>query len=282
MTKKLIPMAICYDFDGTLSPGNMQEYDFMKALGLKQSKDFWKKSASIAKEQNADEIASYMRLMIKESRTRDLSFRKETFTDYGKGIKLYKGVENWFNRINKYAKDKGINLKHYIISSGIKEMIEGTNIAKEFEKIYASSFMYDSNGAADWPAVVLNYTSKTQYLFRINKGCEDISDNKAINNYVEPQDRPMPFTNMIYIGDGDTDIPCMRIVKREGGHSIAVYKQNQPGAKEKAKHLIKDGRVNVVLPADYSENKQIDVYVKSVIDKVATDTCVQNLEKQSK
>ena len=275
-------MAICYDFDGTLSPGNMQEYDFMKALGLKQSKDFWKKSALIAKEQDADEIASYMRLMIKESQAKELSFKRKTFTDYGKNIELYKGVENWFDRITKFARTKGINLKHYIISSGIKEIIEGTSIAKKFEKIYASSFMYDANGVADWPAVVLNYTSKTQYLFRINKGCEDISDNKAINNYVEPQDRPMPFTNMIYIGDGDTDIPCMRIVKREGGHSIAVYKQNKQGAKEKAQHLIKDGRVNIVLPADYSENKQIDVYVKSVIDKVATDTCVQNLEKQSK
>lgn len=278
MTKKMIPMAICYDFDGTLSPGNMQEYDFMKTLGIKNSKDFWEKSTSLAIEQEADEIASYMRLMIKESRAKDLSFKKETFTEYGKSIELYKGVEDWFDRITKYAKGKGIELNHYIISSGIKEMIEGTKIAKKFRKIYASSFMYDSNGVADWPAVVLNYTSKTQYLFRINKGCEDVADNKEINKYVEPQDRPLPFTNMIYIGDGDTDIPCMRIVKREGGHSIAVYKQNKPGAKEKARHLIKDGRVNVVLPADYSENKQIDMYVKSVIDKIAADACVQNLE----
>ena len=278
MAKKLIPMAICYDFDGTLSPGNMQEYDFMKALGIKNSKKFWDKAEAIAKAQNADSIAAYMYLMIKASDEKNLPFKRETFKNYGKNIELYKGVEEWFKRITDYARKKGIALNHYIISSGLKEIIEGTKIAKNFTKVYASSFMYNANGGAVWPAVVLNYTSKTQYLFRINKGCEDITDNTKINDYVNPEDRPIPFANMIYIGDGSTDIPCMTIVKRAGGHSIAVYKASK-NSKSKAEHLITDDRVNIVLPADYSKGKQIDTYVKKVIDKIATDSCLQNLEK---
>lgn len=270
MSKKLIPMAICYDFDGTLSPGNMQEYDFMKAIGVKKPADFWKESAAIAQKQEADGIAAYMHLMIKKAKEADTPFKRKTFKDYGKTIELYDGVEEWFSRINDYAKTKGIAVNHYIISSGIKEILEGTKIAKKFKKIFASSFMYDSNGVAFWPAVVLNYTSKTQYLFRINKGCEDISDNTSINKFVAPEDRAIPFRNIIYIGDGDTDIPCMKIVKREGGHSIAVYKKATANAKEKVQDLIKNDRVNVVLPADYSENKDIDKYVKSIIDNLAT------------
>ena len=274
MGKKLIPMAICYDFDGTLSPGNMQEYDFMKALGIKKSKNFWDEAEKIAKKQMADNIAAYMYLMIKESEAKNLPFKRETFKKYGKNIELYKGVEEWFKRTTDYAKQKGIVLKHYIISSGIKEIIEGTKIAKNFSKIYASSFMYSPNGEAIWPAVVLNYTSKTQYLFRINKGCEDITDDTKINEYVKPEERAIPFGQMIYIGDGSTDIPCMTIVKRAGGHSIAVYKSGKNG-KSKAEHLIEADRVNAVLPADYSKGKQIDNYVKAVIDKVAADEALK-------
>ena len=273
MAQKLIPMAICYDFDGTLSPGNMQEYDFMKMLGVKDPKKFWEKTQKLAQTQNADEVSAYMKLMIDESNRAGVPFTRETFINYGKTVKLYKGVETWFDRITKYAKSKGINLKHYIISSGIKEMIEGTKISKYFSKIFASSFMYDPNGVACWPAVVLNYTSKTQFLFRINKGCEDISDNKMINEYKPLNERPMPFTNMIYIGDGDTDVPCMKMIKAQGGHSIAVYKPSK-GAKDRAQHLIRDDRVNVILPADYSEGKPIERFIKAIIDKIAADSAI--------
>lgn len=276
MAKKLIPMAVCYDFDGTLSPGNMQEYDFIKKLEIKP-KDFWAKTSKLAKEQKADEILAYMKLMIDEARSKRLAFRKEDFIEYGKHVQLFEGVEKWFGRINMYAASKGISLSHYIISSGLKEMVEGTVIAKEFKEIFASAFMYDANGAAEWPAVVINYTTKTQYLFRLNKGCCDINDNKTINQYVEPSQRPLPFANMIYIGDGTTDIPCMRLVKREQGHSVAVYRPHQKGAKDKAQKLIKDGRVNLIAPADYSPNKEIDVFVKAVIDKIAADNHLSEL-----
>ncbi len=274
MNKKLIPMAICYDFDGTLSPTNMQEYGFISKLGITPQK-FWEESENMAKEHKADNILAYMKLMKNKAQEKKMSFRKKDITDYGKKVELFKGVEDWFKRINQYGAQRGIKVKHYIISSGLKEMIEGTKIAREFTEIFASCFMYDANGAADWPAVALNYTTKTQFLFRINKECTDINDNKSINKYVEPLSRPMPFTNIIYIGDGDTDIPCMKIVKKEGGHSIAVYNPGKKKAKEKAANLIKDGRVNIIAPADYSEGKQIDTYLKAIIDKLVADEKVK-------
>ena len=158
-------------------------------------------------------------------------------------------------------------------------MIEGTSIAKEFQNIFASSFLYDDDNHPIWPAVVLNYTSKTQFLFRINKGCEDITDDDSINKPVPEPDRPVPFTQMIYIGDGDTDVPCMRIVKEHGGHAIAVYNPQKKAGKETARHLATDDRVNILLPADYRKNQPLEQYVQALIDKVAADITVQRLEK---
>ena len=278
MSKKLIPMAICYDFDGTLSPKNMQDYAFMDHI--KQTpKKFWMESNKFAQQNNADQITAYMYHMLKVAKDNNTEFTKDALSKYGKNIELFKGVDSWFNRINQYAKSKGIFLKHYIISSGLKEMLEGTKIKKYFTKIFASSFIYDNNNAALWPAMVINYTSKTQFLFRINKGCENITDNSKINEYVLPENRPIPFRNMIYIGDGDTDIPCMKMVKMQGGHSIAVYNTKKRGKKEKVLKLIEDGRVNAVLPADYSDSKDIDKYVKSIIDNLATYYATKEFEK---
>lgn len=281
MSKKLIPMAICYDFDGTLSPKNMQDFAFMDHI-QQTPKKFWTESNKFAKENHADQITAYMYHMLKTAKDNNTPFTKKALNKYGKNIELFNGVETWFERINKYAETKGIKLKHYIISSGLQEMLEGTKIKKHFEKIYASSFIYDNNNAALWPAMVINYTSKTQFLFRINKGCEDISDNSKINEYISPDKRPIPFRNMIYIGDGDTDIPCMRMVKKEGGHSIAVYNNKKKGKKDKAQQLIKDNRVNAVLQADYSANKDIDKYVKSIIDNIATYYKTLELENKAK
>ncbi len=279
MAAKKIKMAICYDFDGTLAPGNMQEYGFTEKVGYANPKDFWIKSSQIAKEQHADEILAYMHLMIRESKSKNVPFKREDFKKYGEGIKLFNGVADWFDRISAYACAKGIELKHFIISSGLKEMIEGSGIASKFEKIYASCFMYDANGAAQWPAVALNYTTKTQFLYRINKGVLDETDNKTINEYTPPEQRDIPFENMVYIGDGETDIPCMKMIKISGGHSIAVYPPHVRGAKDKIKHLITDDRVNIIAAADYSENAEIDRYIKAVIDKVAADNALKEFEK---
>lgn len=277
-TKNLIPMAICYDFDGTLAPGNMQEYGFIELLDMTPSV-FWSKSNTLAQEQKADSILAYMLRMKEESKTRDLSFKKQDFKKYASEVKLFQGVEAWFDRMNAYALSKGVFLEHYIISSGLKEMVEGTSIASYFKEIFASSFMYDANGVAVWPALVVNYTNKTQFLYRINKGCLDVSDNEAINRHMNDEDKPMPFRNMIYIGDGDTDIPSMKTVKREGGHTIAVYQANLEGHHEKVKGLLGIDRADVIAPADYQENKPIDVFVKAIIDKVVADTHLQRVQQ---
>lgn len=179
MSKK-IPFVIAYDFDGTLAQGNMQEYDFLPALNISPS-DFWREAKELAKDQQADEILVYMQLMISKAQTAKVSVLKKTFTDFGKGINLFPGVETWFDRINAYGREHGVQVKHYIISSGLREMIEGTSIGKKFERIYASGFMYDHNKIAHWPALAVNYTTKTQYLFRINKGSLDVHDNSKIN-----------------------------------------------------------------------------------------------------
>lgn len=275
MPKKLTHMAIAYDFDGTLSPGNMQEYAFIPAV-QKNISEFWKEVGNLAKEKQADEILVYMHLMLEKADYEKVPVRRQDFADFGAKVGLFKGVEGWFDRINAYAKGKGIAIEHYIISSGIKEMVAATKIGKKFEAIFASSFMYDHHGIAHWPALAVNYTTKTQYLFRINKGTLDVSDHSMINTYVRPEDRPIPFERMIFLGDGTTDIPCMKLVKEKGGHSIAVYKPSTKGAKQKANQLIKQDRVNFVVPADYQDGKEVDLLVKSIINKIAADAAVQS------
>lgn len=198
MAKKLIPMAISYDFDGTLAPGNMQEYDFIPALKM-LSKHFWLAVNDLAKQNEMDPILAYMYTMLEEAQKAKIPVRKEDFKTFGSNIGLFPGVRDWFKRINAYAKTKGVRLDHFIISSGIREMVEGTNIHKEFKKVYASGFMFDHNGVACWPALAVNYTTKTQYLFRINKGSLDVHDNSIINKYVPKEQRPVPFEHMILL-----------------------------------------------------------------------------------
>lgn len=273
MAKKLIRMAISYDFDGTLAPGNMQEYDFIPALKMR-SKPFWSSVNDLAKRHEMDPILAYMYVMLEEAHRAQIPVRKVDFKHFGANITLFPGVNDWFGRINAYAKGKGIKLEHFIISSGIREMVEGTPIFKEFKKVYASGFMFDYHGVARWPALAVNYTTKTQYLFRINKGSLDVHDNSIINKYVPKEQRPVPFEHMIFVGDGETDIPCMRLVKDQGGHSIAVYNPGKHYAKTHAEQLIKDGRATLFATADYQAGRAIDLAVKAIIDKIEASSRV--------
>lgn len=267
MPRKLIPMAIAYDFDGTLAPGNMQEYDFIPALNM-VSKEFWASVNKLARQHEMDQILAYMHMMLEEARKAKVAVRKSDFRQFGANIELFPGVSGWFARIDSYAKNKGVRLDHFIISSGIREMVEGTPIYKKFKKVYASGFMFDHNGVACWPALAINYTTKTQYLFRINKGSLDVHDNSVINKFVPKDQRPVPFENMIFVGDGETDIPCMRLVKDQGGHSIAVYNGSRRGAKMHADQLVKEGRATLSAAADFQSGTTIDRCVKAIIDKV--------------
>ncbi|MBP3289986.1 MAG: haloacid dehalogenase-like hydrolase [Alistipes sp.] len=272
-------VALIYDFDGTLAPGNMQEYDFIPAVG-KSNKEFWHEANSLAEEQDGDAVLAYMARMIQEAQSKGLSLRREAFQESGRNVRYYKGVEGWFARMNAYASERGLRLLHYVNSSGLKEIIEGTSIAGEFKHIYACSFLYNVDGIAYWPAVAVNYTNKTQFIFKINKGVESVYDAQKVNQYMEENRRPVPFKRMIYVGDGTTDIPCMRLVKNFGGHSIAVYNPDEKGKRKEMNTLIRDNRVNYVCEADYSAGSEMDVIVRAIIDKIAADVRLEQLEVQ--
>lgn len=265
---KDIDVALVYDFDGTLSPGNMQEFGFVQAVG-KDPTQFWEKVVGMATQNDASGILCYMYLMLQEAVANGISLRRESFQRFGSKIELFKGVREWFPTINEYGRSIGLNIKHYINSSGLREMIEGTPIAKEFENIYACSFLYNVDGIAFWPAVAVDYTTKTQFLFKINKGIREVSDNKRINEYVAKEDRPVPFERMIYFGDGETDVPSMSVVKSQGGHAIAVY--GDPKKKATAQKLINENRVDFMCKADYSEGGEIHSTVKRILDKIRAD-----------
>lgn len=269
MTKEdSINVALVYDFDGTLAPGNMQEFGFVQAIG-KDPNEFWNRTYEMAVGNDASTILCYMYLMLQEAKANGISLKRDNFGKFGSMIKLYQGVEEWFSLINQYGKSIGLNIQHYINSSGLKEMVEGTSIAKEFENIYACSFLYDTEGNAYWPAVAVDYTTKTQFLFKINKGIKEVSDNKRVNEFVAKEDRPIPFERMIYFGDGETDVPSMSVVKSQGGHAIAVY--GDPKKKATATKLINANRVDFMCMADYSEGREVYDTVCRILNKIRAD-----------
>ena len=272
--RKYISVALIYDFDGTLSPGNMQEFGFVQAIG-KNAADFWMRSRRLAEENDASEILCYMYQMLEEARYNRVSLTCESFRSFGSKIELFPGVREWFATVNACGRSLGLDIKHYIISSGLKEMIEGTPIAREFENIYACSFLYDVDGKAYWPAVAMDYTAKTQFLFKINKGIREVSDNAKVNQYIPESERPIPFDRMIYFGDGDTDVPCMKMVKAHGGHAIAVY--GDRAKKSTAMRLIRENRVNFACKADYTEGCDLHTTVVSILKKIRSDYDFQRL-----
>ena len=273
-------VAICYDFDKTLSPDDMQAQGYIQSVGY-DVPDFWKKSNSLASDNEMDQNLAYMYTMKQESEGKVL-FTKEKLAEYGASVQLFPGVEQWFERIQEYGKSQGVIVEHYIISSGLKEMIEGTAVAKAgaFEKIYASSFYYNEKGVAVWPAQVVNYTNKTQFLFRIEKGVLDINDS-AVNESFSPEEMRVPFRNIVYIGDSDTDIPCMKLVTSYGGHSIGVYNAESKD-KTKVYKMMRDGRIKYFAPADYREGTELDLLVKAIINRTAANEALETLHYKYK
>ncbi len=266
MRKKNKPVvAIMYDFDKTLCTKDMQEYTFIPNVGL-TPKDFWTESNKLAKDKKMDAILAYMYLMIEKAHAARVSIRRNEFVKMGKDLQFFPGVIEWFKRINRIGDELGLSVEHYIISSGLHEIIEGSSIYKEFKDVFACEYLYDENDIACWPKNAVNYTTKTQFLFRINKGVLDISNDNDLNTYTPEDDRPVPFRNMIYIGDGLTDVPCMKLVRINGGYSIAVY---QRGKKSRVEDLITNNRVHFIEPADYSEGSDLDNTVKLILSKMA-------------
>ena len=271
-------VALIYDFDGTLSPGNMQEFGFIQAIG-KKPQEFWQESDKIALGQDASNILSYMKHMFDEAKKSGIKLRREDFKSFGASVELFAGVKDWFKIINEYGKSKGVKVEHYVNSSGLVEMIEGTSIAHEFKRIFACSFLYNKDGEAEWPGVAVDYTAKTQFLFKINKGILSIRDNKKVNESKAEDNKRIPFPHMIYFGDGETDVPCMKFVKMFGGNSIAVY---NPEIKKKvnvARKLLRQQRVNFITPADYTKESRTYEVVCAIIDKIKADFDLAKLAK---
>ena len=278
--KSPVVIAMLYDFDKTLCTKNMQEYSFIQRLGI-SDRAFWDESNALAVEQRMDPILAYMYLMIRKSRAKGHPVRREDFVFLGADIEYFPGVADWFERISAFGRERGAAIEHYIISSGLREIIEGSAIAKFFKQIYACEFLYDENGVAVWPRLVVNYTTKTQFLFRVNKGVLDISDDRSLNRYQPDEARRIPFRNMIYIGDGFTDVPCMKLVKINGGRSIAVYPKRGKKQKELAFELLRDDRVNFVAAADYTEAGELAPLIRDIVSEMVTrDGLIERQRKQ--
>lgn len=275
MKKKPI-VALIYDFDGTLSPGNMQEFGFIQAVG-KSVGEFWDKSNEIAVGQDASNVLSYMKLMFDEAHKSGIALRRSEFKKFGKHIELFDGVREWFSLVNSYGASQGVRVEHYINSSGLKEIIEGSPIASEFKHIFAGTFIYNAEGEAEWPGIAVDYTAKTQFLFKISKGIFSSQDTKMVNSSMSDDKKRIPFSHMIYMGDGETDVPCMKIVNMFGGHSIAVYNPKSEKKVAVARKLQRQGRVQFITPAQYTADSRAYAVVCAIINKIKADYDLQQL-----
>lgn len=271
-------VALIYDFDGTLSPGNMQEFGFIQAVG-KTAEEFWKMSDNIAIGQDASNVLAYMKLMFDEARAKGIKLRREDFQAFGKHVEFFEGVKDWFSLINKYGEKHGVIVEHYINSSGLTEIVEGTAIAKEFKHIFSGTFIYNEEGEAVWPGIAVDSTNKTQFIFKINKGIFSSRDNKLLNSSIAEDKKRIPFTHMIYFGDGETDVPCMKIVGMFGGNPIAVYDPSNEKKKAMAAKLKRQGRVKFTAPAIYTPDSKVYKTVCAIIDKIKADYTLQQYSK---
>jgi hypothetical protein len=258
-------VAFLYDFDKTLCTTDMQDYAFIPSLGMTPA-EFWAEANGFGRANRIDGILAYMYTMIREAEKKHLPFTREDLVEKGRGIVLFPGVESWFERINAFGAQQGLQLEHYIISSGLREIIEGSPISGAFQEIYASEFYYNEDGVPVWPKLAVNFTAKTQFVYRINKGVLDVSNDKDLNASMPDDSKRVPFTNMIYMGDGLSDVPCMKMMRAYGGQAIAVYQEsNRLGVED----LLAKGRVDFIFPADYREGTALDVTVKDILRKMA-------------
>lgn len=270
-------LALMYDFDHTLSPRDMQEYAFIPELGM-EADAFWHLCRRVGVQHRMDDILAYMFVMLGEARKRGMPLNRATFNRQGERVVLYPGLDTWFDRINAFGRSLGYEVEHYVLSSGLTEIIEGSPIAERFRMIYAAQFVYDEvSGEPVWPAMAINYTSKTQYIYRINKGVLDVTDNVHLNEHTPHDQRRIPFANMIYIGDGSTDIPCMKLVKSRGGHAIGVYERAPNPVVD---DMLYHGRIDFLAPTDYREGGLMETIVKAIFRSVAASSELVGLNEQ--
>jgi len=257
-------IALCYDFDGTLCPGYMQDQKLLHDCKI-EPKDFWIKVANYAKENHSDPTLAYLMLLEQQMRLAGLKVNAETFIKYGKELKLFKGVDEWFSRIKQFGKLHNIEIQHFIISSGLADVIKGCSFIKDIKLVYASSYIY-KDGKGVWPKLSVNYSNKVQFLYRINKGTFDVFDQVGVNAKKDPNDSiNIPFQNFIFFGDGETDVPCFSVNQKNSGKNICIYEKGNEKSFEIGKKLYSEGRVHYLLDGDYSENSEIDKLIKQFI-----------------
>ena len=276
-------IALVYDFDGTLSPKPMQEYTFLPQIGVSPKK-FWSEVNKLTKEHEAEGLITYMHLMYKKAKAKGIEIRRQDLVNLGENVELFHGVTEWFENINQYIKELSnntVSVRHYLVSSGLKEIVEGTSIYPHFHNVFASEYLFEAYDLP-YPKRVITDTSKTQYLFRINKGIENLND--SINKHMPESERPIPFQNMIYFGDGETDVPSMTVMRKNGGHAIAVYPPR--GSKENCIELFRAKRVDFFATANFKENSELYKRTTLLINKILSDIYVSEemwkLEKSIK
>ena len=278
MQNKEVIVALCYDFDKTLSPKSMQEYTLIPQLLKCDVQQFWKECNAYCDTMGVDSILACMYYTLVKAKENHVPLSYDKFKELGECIELFQGVESWFTRINTFAKTLGIRLEHYIISAGLKEMIEGTTIAKHFREIFATNYLYNAKDEPVWLKQLVNYSGKTQYIARISKGCLNLTDERAVNEDMPERDRRIPMRNIIYLGDSDTDIPAMRMVKGYGGTSIAVYTDDM----HMVSKLLQQQRIDYLLPADYRENTPLERVIKNVLLKIKSTEDLNRLQENQK
>ena len=270
-------IAFLYDFDKTLCTTDMEDYAFIPSLGYTPA-EFWGRANAFGWENRMDGLLAYMYTMIQECAAQNIKLDRAFLNHCGESIQLFPGVREWFARINAFGESLGVQVEHYVISSGLREIIEGSGIAQEFREIYACEFYYNENGDACWPKLDVNFTNKTQFVYRINKGILDVSRDKELNDSMPDDSKRVPFTNMIYMGDGLSDVPCMKMMRAYGGQAIAVYQASNRQGVEK---LLADGRVDFIFPADYREGMELDRTVRDILRKMTiTDRLVGGNNRQ--
>ena len=270
-------IAFLYDFDKTLSTTDMEDYAFIPSLGYTPA-EFWGRANAFGWENRMDGLLAYMYTMIQECAAQNIKLDRAFLNHCGESIQLFPGVREWFARINAFGESLGVQVEHYVISSGLREIIEGSGIAQEFREIYACEFYYNENGDACWPKLDVNFTNKTQFVYRINKGILDVSRDRELNDSMPDDSKRVPFTNMIYMGDGLSDVPCMKMMRAYGGQAIAVYQASNRQGVEK---LLADGRVDFIFPADYREGMELDRTVRDILRKMTiTDRLLEVNNRQ--
>ena len=270
-------IAFLYDFDKTLCTTDMEDYAFIPSIGYTPA-EFWGRANAFGWENRMDGLLAYMYTMIQECAAQNIKLDRAFLNHCGESIQLFPGVREWFARINAFGESLGVQVEHYVISSGLREIIEGSGIAQEFREIYACEFYYNENGDACWPKLDVNFTNKTQFVYRINKGILDVSRDKELNDSMPDDSKRVPFTNMIYMGDGLSDVPCMKMMRAYGGQAIAVYQASNRQGVEK---LLADGRVDFIFPADYREGMELDRTVRDILRKMTiTDRLLEVNNRQ--